>query len=54
MGALCFWFLGVWSNPSLGYVGLVERLAANLEVTWPALVVIGLYVAQRRRAKALS
>jgi len=54
LGALCFWFLGVWSNPSLGYVGLVERLAANLESIWPALVVVGLYVAQRRRARTLT
>ena len=54
LGALCFWFLGVWSNPWLGYVGLVERLAADLETIWPALVVIGLYVAQRRRARLVS
>jgi adenylosuccinate lyase len=33
---------------------LVERLAADLETTWPALVVIGLYVAQRRRARLVQ
>ncbi|CAB4889172.1 MAG: DUF998 domain-containing protein [Actinobacteria bacterium] len=50
MGAACFWFLGVWSNQSLGYVGVVERLGGDLESTWPAIVMITLFVVQRRRS----
>ena len=54
LGALCLWFLGVWSSPTLGYVGLVERLAADAESPWPAVVVVTLFVAQRRRARQLA
>ena len=35
MATFCFWFLAVWANPELGYVGLIERVAANLESLWP-------------------
>ncbi len=48
MAAVCFWFLAVWSSPETGYVGVVERAAANLESLWPALVVAALYLRQRR------
>lgn len=48
MTVLCVWFLLVWSRPSWGYVGLVERMAADLEATWPAVVVLGLWFGQRR------
>lgn len=48
MGAVCFWFLAVWSSPETGYVGVVERAAANLESLWPAFVVAALFVRQRR------
>jgi hypothetical membrane protein len=51
MASFCFWFLGVWSQPELGYVGVVERLAANIESIWPALVVWSLFAAQRRAAR---
>ncbi len=45
---LCFWFLAVWAQPQLGYIGVVERIAANTESLWPAVVVWSLYFAQRR------
>jgi hypothetical protein len=45
--ALCLWFLAVWSSPSLGYVGFVERVAADAESIWPAVVVAALF----RRAR---
>jgi hypothetical membrane protein len=46
----CFYFLAVWSSPQTGTVGLVERVAANAESLWPALVVGLLVLADRRRA----
>ena len=42
MTVLCLWFLAVWANPSVGYVGLVERFAADLETLWPVVVVTAL------------
>ncbi len=48
MAVFCFWFLAVWANPEVGYLGLVERVAANIESLWPALVVWSLFVAERR------
>ena len=45
--ALCLWFLAVWSSPSLGYVGLVERIAADAESIWPAVVVTALFLRAR-------
>ncbi len=51
MTVFCFWFLAVWAQPELGYVGVVERLAANTESLWPALVVWSLFAAHRRAAR---
>jgi len=48
MAACCFWFLGVWSHPELGYVGVTERLAAGLEAVWPLVVVVMLWNAQKQ------
>lgn len=48
MTVLCVWFLIVWSSPELGYVGVVERLAANAESLWPAIVIWALFAARRR------
>jgi hypothetical membrane protein len=42
--ALCLWFLAVWSSTSIGYVGLVERIAADAESIWPAVVCTALFV----------
>lgn len=52
MAVFCFWFLAVWANPEVGYLGLVERVAANTESLWPSLVVWSLFVAERRRTSA--
>lgn len=49
MATFCFWFLAVWSNPTLGYVGTMERAAAWLEGIWPLIVAIVLWRAQRHR-----
>jgi hypothetical membrane protein len=48
MATFCFWFLAVWANPELGYVGLIERVAANLESLWPLVVITGLWLRMRR------
>jgi len=48
MTVFCVWFLLVWARPELGYVGVVERLAANTESLWPAIVVWSLFAARRR------
>ena len=52
MAIFCFWFLAVWANPALGYVGTMERAAAWLEGIWPLIVVIVLWRAQRTPAVA--
>lgn len=54
MTVFCFWFLAVWAQPELGYVGVVERIAANTESLWPALVLWGLFVADRRARRAAA
>lgn len=51
MTVFCFWFLAVWAQPELGYVGVVERIAANTESIWPALVLWSLFAAQRQAAR---
>jgi len=48
IAVFCFWFLAVWAQPALGYVGLIERVAANLQSLWPAVVVLALVLTQRR------
>ncbi len=53
LAAACFWFLAVWSGPangypSAGYLGVVERVAADAESLWPAIVVSSLLIASRR------
>ncbi len=46
---LCVWFLIVWTSHSSPYVGLVERVAADAESIWPAVVATALF----RRARQL-
>lgn len=41
--ALCVWFLIIWSSHSSPVVGLVERVAADAESLWPAVVVTALF-----------
>lgn len=48
--ALCVWFLIIWSSHSSPIVGLVERVAADAESLWPAVVVTALW----RRARLLA
>jgi hypothetical membrane protein len=50
MAVFCIWFLAVWANPGLGYVGTMERAAAWSEGIWPLIVAIVLWRAQRSRA----
>jgi hypothetical protein len=47
--AICLWFLVIWTSTSLGYVGLVERIAADAESIWPAIVCVILFTAARKR-----
>ncbi|MEY4102615.1 MAG: hypothetical protein RIR88_749 [Actinomycetota bacterium] len=54
MAVCCFWFLGVWSNPELGYVGLTERLAAGLEAVWPLVVVLTLWGSPQREGASIG
>jgi len=50
--ALCLWFLVIWSSHSSPIVGLVERIAADAEALWPAVVATALWRAQLRVARA--
>ena len=43
------YFLMVWTDPTVTYVGVVERLLAVSQTWYLVLVVVWLYVAQRRR-----
>lgn len=52
IGVFCLWFLAVWSQPALGCVGLIERVAADLQSLWPAVVVLALVLRQRRARRA--
>jgi len=52
MAVFCFWFLAVWANPALGYIGVIERVAANIESIWPLVVVLGLWLHERPRRQA--
>lgn len=49
--AFCLWFLVVWTSTSVPYVGLVERIAADAESLWPAVVVTALAVRARQIAQ---
>ncbi|NDD75768.1 MAG: DUF998 domain-containing protein [Gammaproteobacteria bacterium] len=49
IAVFCFTFLGVWASASQPAVGVWERLAADIEGVWPAVVVLILWFAQRRR-----
>ncbi|HEU0207048.1 MAG TPA: DUF998 domain-containing protein [Pseudolysinimonas sp.] len=40
--AVCVWFLLIWSSHSSPVVGLVERVAADAEALWPAVVATAL------------
>ena len=40
---ICVWFLIVWGPHSSPVVGLVERIAADAESLWPAVVAIALF-----------
>ena len=46
--AVCVWFLIIWSSHSSPVVGLVERVAADAEALWPAVVVTALWRRARR------
>jgi Protein of unknown function (DUF998) len=46
--AICLWFLVVWTAHSVPYVGLVERIAADAESIWPAVVVTTLWLRARQ------
>lgn len=48
LAVFSLWFLAVWSQPELGYVGVVERACGFTQSVWPAVVVIALVVAGRR------
>lgn len=48
LAVFSLWFLAVWAQPELGYVGMVERVCGLAQSVWPAVVVITLAVAQRR------
>lgn len=43
--AVCVWFLVVWTAPPSGTLGLIERIAADSESVWPAVVMVGLALA---------
>jgi hypothetical membrane protein len=43
--AVCIWFLVVWTAPPTGTLGLIERIAADSESLWPAVVMVGLGLA---------
>ena len=42
---VCVWFLVVWTAPPAGTLGLIERIAADAESLWPAVVMGGLALA---------
>jgi hypothetical protein len=46
--AICLWFLVVWTSHSVPYVGLIERVAADAESIWPAVVVTALFLRARQ------
>ena len=46
--AICLWFLIVWIGHSVPYVGVVERIAADAESIWPAVVVTALALRARQ------
>ncbi len=46
--AICLWFLVVWIAHSVPYVGVVERVAADAESIWPAVVVTALALRARQ------
>jgi hypothetical protein len=48
MAIFCFWFLIVWTSTTVTDIGLVERLAADTESIWPAVVVTALWIRARR------
>ena len=50
MGALCIWFLIVWSDTG-GITGLVERFAVAAEALFPAIIAWGLALRERRRRR---
>lgn len=49
--AICLWFLSVWTAPSGGAIGLVERIAADAESVWPAIVCLLLFWHARRNTR---
>jgi hypothetical membrane protein len=51
LATLCFWFLAVWASPQTGTIGVVERVAADAESLWPAVVVAVLLLFARRAAQ---
>lgn len=49
LAAFCVWFLVVWLSHSSPEIGFLERIAADAESLWPAIVVTALF----RRARQL-
>ena len=47
--AVGLWFLAVWLTHSSPYIGVLERLAADAESLWPAIVATALFRAARLR-----
>ena len=50
IATFCFIFLGVWASADQSAVGIWERVANDIEGIWPAIVVITLWVGQRKRS----
>jgi hypothetical membrane protein len=50
--AIGLWFLAVWLTHSSPYIGVLERLAADTESLWPAIVVTALFLRARAYRKA--
>jgi hypothetical protein len=47
LAAIGLWFLAVWLTHSSPYIGVLERLAADAESLWPAIVVTSLFLRAR-------
>ena len=54
IATFCFIFLGIWANPTPSAVGVWERLAADIEGVWPAVVVLTLWFAQRKLRRSAT
>lgn len=50
LAVFCLWFLIVWTSHSSPYIGVLERIAADAESIWPAVIATALF----RRACVLG